>query len=49
VAQHDEQPIKAVRICMSGGTSSENPRLARAVMELWEALGGFKEAKDGTQ
>jgi hypothetical protein len=39
----DEKPWNAVRICTSGGAASRNPRLVRAVVELFQALGGFEK------
>lgn len=36
------QPMTTgVRICTSGGASSRNPRLAKAVFEIFQALGGW--------
>jgi hypothetical protein len=32
---------RSVRICTSGGAASRNPRLVRAVQELFQALGGW--------
>ena len=34
---------KAVRICTSGGASSRNPKLVRAVSDMFQALGGWGE------
>lgn len=44
-ADSEECPFTAVRICMSGGTARANPKLAQAVRDMWEALGGFEAAK----
>jgi hypothetical protein len=32
-----------VRICTSGGASSKNPKLARAIYEVFQALGGWEQ------
>lgn len=34
---------QGVRICTSGGASSRNPKLVKAVRDLFEALGGFNK------
>jgi hypothetical protein len=41
------QPLTTgVRICTSGGASTQNPRLAQAVFEIFQSLGGWEKPDD---
>lgn len=42
VMEGDRMVRHAVRIRMSGGASSKNPKLARAVVDLFQAMGGWE-------
>jgi hypothetical protein len=35
---------QGVRICTSGGAASRNPKLVKAVQDLFQALGGWKKS-----